>query len=216
MASSLQITTNMIKKYNMSLIETEHLLKLYEKINEYETKIKNLEKIPIHGQEITMNRLVAENTKYNIIKATDEQLSQAFEYAKIAQKYQIIDNNNVFLDKTGNPRKRFNECGNDMENVLKKNTNIKGFSQSAGYPDLQTNDYYLECKIAGLHNIKTTQRSFYLSTLSKITKCIPHILICFVHINGKLDMNIDPKVIDLYDLKLKLKCEWFSTNNEMY
>jgi hypothetical protein len=189
---------------------------LKDKVKVLEAELSELKKIPKHGDTCMFRELVSKGTDYEILQATPEQLAEVMELAKKAQEYQINNNNNVFHDKNGNPRKRFNECGNDMENVLKVSTGVRGFSQSVGYPDLQTDDYYLECKIAGTSNIETTMRSFYISTLTKITRSVPHILVCFIHNGGELDMNREPKVIDLYDLTLSLKCEWFSTNHDMY
>ena len=187
-------------------------------IKELYLKIELLETIPKHGDEIMLYELIKKMTSYEIQKATPQQLEECLQFAIMAQNKQINENNNIFLDTNGYPRKRFNECGNDMERVIKSidKSRIRGFSQSAGYPDLQTDTYYLECKVAGLDNIKTTLRSFYVSTFTKINRSIPHILVCFIHEDGKLNKERIPKVIDLYDIKLKLKCEWFSTNQEMY
>ena len=105
-----------------------------------------------------------------------------------------------------------------MENVLKVSTNGKliGLCKSSGYPDLVNpdQDYYLECKVAA--NLSSPFRSFYLSTLDKVTESRAHILVCFKHNEGKLSKEDEPIIKDLYDLELTMKCEWNTSNKNMY
>lgn len=188
----------------------------YKKL--YEEKCKELEEFKNkhrHGDKILFRDLLYNETGFKIIKATDENMLAAKEYACEAQNYQIQENGNLFHNSDGSIRKRYNECGNDMEKRF-KNHDIKRFSKSVGYPDLQTEEMYLEIKFASHNNINSTLRSFYISTLDKVEKSLPHILICFVHIDGKLDNERPPIVKDLYNLELTLKCEWESNNKEMY
>jgi len=193
--------------------------KLYEdKCKECEELKQSLEierRIYKHGDKILLRDLLFNETGHHMVKATDENMSCATKYAKEAQNYQITDKCNLFHNLNGDVRIRYNECGNDMEKRF-INPDIKGFSKSVGYPDLQTNGMYLEIKFASQNNIKSTLRSFYISTLDKVKKSLPHILICFVHIDGKLDNERPPIVKDLYNLELTLKCEWESNNKEMY
>ena len=156
-----------------------------------------------------------ENTEFEMIRATPENLEKAKEYAQEAQNNQINNYENLFRNKNGAIRSRYNECGNDMETRF-TDPNIFRFSKSSGYPDLQTNEFYMEIKLSSYDNLESTFRSFYISTLDKIEKTLPHILICFVHIDGKLDNSRPPIVKDLYDIELTLKCEWESNNKEMY
>jgi len=195
------------------LNKKEERIKELEK--ELEKKITELEMLPKHGDKVFLRYRVYNETGLNVIKASDENMLVAKEYAAEAQNYQIQENCNLFHNSDGYVRKRYNECGNDMEKTF-KNPDIKGFSKSVGYPDLQTSDMYLEIKFTSQKNIKSTLRSFYISTLDKVTKSQPHILICFVHVDGKLDNERPPIIKDLYNLELTLKCEWESNNKEMY
>ena len=71
-------------------------------------------------------------------------------------------------------RKRFNECGNDMETRF-TDSSITRFSKAVGYPDLQCEDFYMEIKFCSYDNLESTMRTFYISTLDKIEKTLPHI-----------------------------------------
>ena len=191
-----------------------------ELIETLKQKIKELESTPKHGDKKLFRDIVVDETKYEVIPATTEQMADAKSCAILARDYQIDNNGNVFKDKNGKERERFNECGNDMECVLKESSKDKlcGLNQSAGYPDL-INDkkgYYLECKFANADKINTSFRSFYLSTLTKITKSQAHILVCFKHRNGKLSKDDEPVIQDLYDLELTLKVEWNASNKDVY
>ena len=183
-------------------------------------KIQELEKKSKHGDKKLLRVIVKEGTGHNVIKADPEIIEAVKKHAIKARDYQIDVNKNMFTNKDGIPRERYNECGNDMENVLKTSSDnvLKGLGKACGYPDLHcsNDEYYLECKVAAANSTKSSFRSFYLSTLDKITKSQPHILVCFKHHNGKLLKSDEPIVIDLYDLELSLKCEWQSNNKEMY
>tara|TARA_B100000700_G_C14809858_1_gene744612 strand:+ start:128 stop:943 length:816 start_codon:yes stop_codon:yes gene_type:complete len=193
---------------------------LQDKIKELEKENETLKGNPKHGDKMLLRDIVLNNTGHEVLAATPEQMEEAKTQAILARDYQIDKNNNTFLNKDGKPRKRFNECGNDMESVLKKSSNgeLKGLRKASGYPDLcnEIINYYLECKVADVDSIESSFRSFYLSTLNKITKSQAHILICFKHHDGKLSKDDEPIVIDLYNIELTLKCEWHTNNNEMY
>ena len=195
----------------------EETHKLKETIKSLEEELK---KRPKHGQKDWARNIIFNKTGFLMKKATPEQLEEAKMKAILARDYQIDHNHNVFRDKKGNPRKRFNECGNDMETVLKISTNgkLSGLGKSGGYPDLVNKemDYYLECKVADADSLNTSFRSFYLSTLDKITASRAHILVCFKHHEGKLSKDDEPIIIDLYDIKLTMKCEWNASNKDIY
>ena len=178
-------------------------------------EIERLGKIPKHGDRMLFRDLVKNHTGFEVIKANEEHLVKSNEYALEAQGCQLTEYNNEFHNKNGVIRKRFNECGNDMEKRF-QNTDIMSFSKSCGYPDLQTNKFYLEVKFASIKSLTSTLRSFYVSTLDKIDKSLPHILICFIHEDGKLNISRPPIVKDLYSLEVVLKCEWQSNNKSMY
>ena len=191
--------------------------KLQEKIKQLEDELR---KRPKHGEKKLFRDIVYHDTGFQVIKSTPQQLDEAKRLAILARDYQIDTKGNVFTNKDGTPRKRFNECGNDMEGVLKEASDGKlcGMGKASGYPDLlnEISCYYLECKVADVNSIESSFRSFYLSTLTKITKSQAHILVCFKHQDGKLSKDDDPIVIDLYDLELTMKCEWHTNNYSLY
>uniref|UniRef100_A0A6C0BUK0 Uncharacterized protein n=1 Tax=viral metagenome TaxID=1070528 RepID=A0A6C0BUK0_9ZZZZ len=201
--------------------------KIKQKIKNLEKEKENLEKeneklkkCPKHGDKKLFREIVFQDTGYRVLKATPEQMDEAKMNAVLARDHQIDVNGNVFIGNDGKPRKRYNECGNDMENVLKESSGGKltGLGQATGYPDLVNCifEYYLECKVANSKSMDTSFRSFYLSTLTKIKKSQPHLLVCFKHHDGKLSKGDEPIVIDLYDLELTLKQEWNASNKIIY
>jgi len=193
---------------------------LKERIRELEKEMEEFKRKPKHGDKKLLRNIVLQDMGHEVLKATPEQMEEAKMQSILARNYQIDKKNNVFLNKDGKPRKRFNECGNDMEGVLKRASEgtLKGLGKASGYPDLvnEISHYYLECKVADADSIESSFRSFYLSTLNKITKSQAHILVCFKHREGKLSKDDEPIVMDLYDLELTMKCEWHTNNNEMY
>lgn len=204
--------------------QQSELIEMINKLKKENDKLKkendNLKKIPKHSDKKLFRDIVYNNTGYNVLKATPEQIQEAKMNSILARDYQIDTNGNVFKDKNGKLRKRYNECGNDMENVLKLSSNGKltGLGKACAYPDLLNTEYeyYLECKVAGYNSMKESFRTFYLSTLSKIKKSQAHLLVCFKHHEGKLSKEDEPIVIDLYDLELTLKQEWNASNKVVY
>jgi len=186
---------------------------------EYE-EYQRLKGCPKHGDKKLFRDIVFQDTGYEVVPATQEQIDEAKINAVLARNHQTDVNENVFIGNDGKPRKRYNECGNDMENVLKESSNgkLSGLGQAAGYPDLENCicKYYLECKVANSKSMDTSFRSFYLSTLTKVKKSQPHLLVCFKHHDGKLSKEDPPIVIDLYDLELTLKQEWNASNKIIY
>ena len=127
------------------------------------------------------------------------------------------------LDNT----KRINEKGNQLEDIfldlnqgeISRPKTLQGKTKTTGYPDLDYNDSvhnleaYIEVKLYNQGSEDSTFRSFYMSTIDKITKSKPHILTGFEHKDGKLTGKFH--VIDLYDLPLKVKIELNATNNDI-
>lgn len=202
---------------NSSEMSNEELQKKIEELQKENEKLKQISK---HGDKNLLRNIVFQHTNENMIRATPSQMEEARMDAILARDYHIDKNDNIFKDKNGNPRKRYNECGNDMEGILKISSNgkLKGLGQAVGYPDLENenSNYYLECKVANFDSMNTTFRSFYLSTLKKIKKSQPHILVCFKHHDGKLSKDDEPIIKDLYDIELTLKSEWNASNKDMY
>ena len=128
---------------------------------------------------------------------------------------------------------RVNEVGNKIEPFVKNtllnngasscNTpaNTDGKQQSAGYPDLEFScngfNAYLECKTFNIQNVDTTQRSFYFSTASKITKNALHFMLSF-EIKEKDNFYIvnSYKILSCENLNVDLKAEHNTSNREMY
>jgi hypothetical protein len=143
------------------------------------------------------------------------------------------------INKTGILRPRPNEVGNDIEpyvrnalNLLDINADIpigpSGHKKSTGYPDIlfwfNENPYYLECKTYNIKNIKTTQRSFYLSPSDefKVIYDAPHFIISFeIYVAGEQgNKHIYKckhyKILSIESLSLDIKYEFNSDNKRMY
>ena len=165
--------------------------------------------------------IVYHNTGFNVLKATPEQIQEAKMNSILASYYQIDINGNVFKDKNGNLRKRPNECGNDMENVLKLSSNgkLSGLGKACAYPDLintECREYYLECKVADYKSMDLVSAHFIFQHLQKL-KSLKHIYSCVLNVmKRKLSKEDEPIVIDLYDLELTLKQEWNASNKVVY
>lgn len=143
------------------------------------------------------------------------------------------------INKTGILRSRPNEVGNDIEpyvrnalNLLDINADIpigpSGHKKSTGYPDIlfwfNENPYYLECKTYNIKNIKTTQRSFYLSPSDefKVIYDAPHFILSFeIYVAGEQgNKHIYKckhyKILSIESLSLDIKYEFNSDNKRMY
>ena len=187
--------------------EKDIIKELKNQIKELE---KELEKKSNHGDKMTLRELIKKNKNIEIPSASKELLDEVKELAKLAQDKQI--NNNKFKNK------RINECGNAMEPIFTSvdKENIIPLKKSTGYPDRELKDKaYIEIKLVGKTQLDSTLRSFYISTLDKINKSLPHILVAFIHDNGKLGLK-EPIVKDIRDIELTLKCEWSTSNKYLY
>ena len=177
-------------------------------IKRLKEQIKELEKIPKHGDKMKLHEIIEMNTKHEVPVATKQILETIEELAKLAQKKQI---------KNKNFNKRINECGNAMEPIFAStNKEIISLGKNSGYPDKEWKDKaYIEIKLCGEKQLNSAFRSFYMSTYDKIEKSLPHILVAFIHIDGKLG-SIEPIVKDIRDIELTLKCEWNTSNKFLY
>ena len=144
------------------------------------------------------------------------------------------------INEKGILRPRPNEVGNDIEPFVKNALNlsdykantpttINGNKKSTGYPDIEFIDEfdrvnYLECKTFNIDNIRTTQRSFYLSPSDnfKVTKDAHHFGISFEifvkkSIGNKHLYKVKSwKILDLANLELDVKHEFNSDNKRLY
>ena len=195
-----------------------------------------LKSVPKHGDEVYLRDIVKKMTGNNVSKCSNDLLEKIIKIAVSCieimknpdnhkDKFKNITKPNVslkFPDKCDKDM-RYNECGNYMESILDiacddiiSPKTSKGKLMSSAYPDRELKDEaYIEVKVFDVDSKESSFRSFYLSTLDKITKELPHILVAFPHKNGVL-IDTKPEVIDLYDLKLKLKQEFNASNKDIY
>ncbi|MDB4342731.1 hypothetical protein OAA07_00675 [bacterium] len=182
-------------------------------------KLKREIAITKHGSCWFLREIVKEQTGNDIIKATPELLEECKLISIKAYKQFVATNENNLL-----PCKRINEGGNYMETMFDKvgddriikPVNSHGNMKATGYPDREImNVAYLEVKLIKVGSEESTLRSFYMSTLDKITKSQPHILIAFKHENGVLSQEM-PTIIDLYDIRLTVKVEYNTNNKSLY
>lgn len=162
----------------------------------------------LNKMKIPLRLYIQERTKYKVEKASPELLQEVTSISNKAFSY--VKNQHSFENN-----QRINECGNKMETILDIiDKNIIKIGKSAGYPDRELlNKCYIEVKLANKKNLNSTLRSFYMSTIDKVKKNLPHVLVCFVHEHKILKYVI---VKDLYYLELNIKVELNSNNKEMY
>ncbi len=209
-----------------------------EKCKEIEELKKEFEMLPKHGDVLYLREIVKRMTGFEILKCNDDLLEIIIQIAK--ESLNIMKNPENYKDKFKlqnisipitsltfpdkcDKKMRPNECGNYMESILDiaceniiSPKTLKGKLMSSAYPDRELKDQaYIEVKVFDVNSKESSFRSFYLSTLDKITKSLPHILVAFSHKNGVL-IDTEPEVIDLYDLKLKLKQEFNASNKDLY
>jgi len=151
----------------------------------------------------------------------------------------------INANRDGIYRKRPNEVGNDMEPYVRDALRSLGLSADVpftkagyrkpmGFPDLYVQDKrgrptYLEVKTYNIENIATSQRSFYFSPPSdkkdlKITTDARHLVISFQietrEERRREDFNcyvpVKWRICSIYDMKISVKHEFNSTNQEMY
>ena len=185
-------------------------------IAQLQSKIEGLEAYK-HGEKIMFRDHLRQKTKFKMEPCPQGILTEIRAICKkAAAKGQLA------------PTKRINENGNFMEkiiqgqnpNVISSPLTLLGKGKSSGYPDLlyenknKNMSAYLEVKVYNLGSENSSFRSFYVSTLDKITKTCPHLVIGFEHKNGILTGEYHVK--DLYDLPLKVKIELSASNNDMY
>ena len=219
--------------------EKDKKIKILEEENKIlNDKIKELEMLPKHGEEVYLRDIVKKMTGNNVPKCPDNILEKIIEI--VSECINIMKNPEKYKDKYNEkgfsipsvslkfPVKcgkemRSNECGNYMEGILDIACNniispktSKGKLMSSAYPDRELNgEAYIEVKVFDVDSKNSSFRSFYLSTLDKITKSLPHVLVAFPHKDGVL-IDTEPEVIDLYNLKLRLKQEFNASNKDIY
>jgi len=205
--------------------------------NEYTKRLENVIKQMLQPlKDIPFNLVIESMTGKKVI---------SFDFAKsdhqkiLSLLKQAALNAGKEINKTGILRPRPNEVGNDIEpyvrnalNLMDINADIpigpSGHKKSTGYPDIlfwfNENPYYLECKTYNIKNIKTTQRSFYLSPSDefKVIYDAPHFIISFeIYVAGEQgNKHIYKckhyKILSIESLSLDIKYEFNSDNNRMY
>jgi hypothetical protein len=205
--------------------------------NEYTKRLENVIKQMLQPlKDIPFNLVIESMTGKKII---------SFDFAKsdhqkiLSLLKQAALNAGKEINKTGILRSRPNEVGNDIEPYVKNALNLldinadipigpSGHKKSTGYPDIlfwfNENPYYLECKTYNIKNIKTTQRSFYLSPSDefKVIYDAPHFILSFeIYVAGEQgNKHIYKckhyKILSIESLSLDIKYEFNSDNKRMY
>lgn len=205
--------------------------------NEYTKRLENVIKQMLQPlKDIPFNLVIESMTGKKVI---------SFDFAKsdhqkiLSLLKQAALNAGKEINKTGILRSRPNEVGNDIEtyvrnalNLLDINADIpigpSGHKKSTGYPDIlfwfNENPYYLECKTYNIKNIKTTQRSFYLSPSDefKVIYDAPHFILSFeIYVaeeqgNKHIYKCKHYKILSIESLSLDIKYEFNSDNKRMY
>lgn len=198
-----------IVKYNAALREIAAL----------KAELIKTQEQPLHGSKRLYQNVILDLThgKYHVVPGNEKDKENIKTLANLA--ITSYNEQGIF---SGRP----NEFGNHMETHIKSNGNIKvikpltlkGKKQNSGYPDrfivTPTGHFYLEIKIFGKGKDKDNQRTFFLCNANKITSSCPHYLLGFEHENNTLTGVV--KITDMFNKKLKLKCEWNTGNNELY
>ena len=133
--------------------------------------------------------------------------------------------------------RRINEASKHFEDALRECINAHaGFScsipktregkeQRSGYPDLRIEHlasgevFYLDPKLFEETSKKSSFRTFYFEPgkTHKITEDAVHLLIGFPHDGLARRWTFGkPEIVDLYDLKVKLKTEFSASNKDLY
>jgi hypothetical protein len=91
--------------------------------------------------------------------------------------------------------------------------------KTAGYPNILIRrkevNYYIEVKVAGEEQLKSSFRSFYYEPveLAKVTKDACHVMVGYIHKNKKI---LGFKIVDLSKINVSLKNEFNTNNKELY
>jgi hypothetical protein len=139
------------------------------------------------------------------------------------------------INEHGVEARRVNEVGNVVEGFVLTALREAGFAadrptarsgrqRAAGYPDLeasrQGHAFYFEIKTYHPRTETSSQRTFYLSPSEdpKVTHPAFHLAIAFamepVGENHYVARSV--KLVDLYDLPVKLKIEYNASNRDLY
>lgn len=134
--------------------------------------------------------------------------------------------------------RRINECSRFFEDALLAGLDARngisceiphtraGDAQRSGYPDLKITDeatgeiYYLDPKLMEHGSVNSSLRTFYFEPKDetlKITDDATHLLVGIEHDgnDGKWKF-LGYRLVDLSELKLKLKAEFQASNKEVY
>lgn len=144
------------------------------------------------------------------------------------------------INATGIIMRRANEVGNAIEPFIKQAIIDIGYhastpkaksgkSKAMGYPDIMFTDEfsrtnYLECKTFNINNVKSSQRSFYLSPSEdfKVTTDAHHFVLTFEIVDaGQTGSNNiykckSWKILSLENLEVDVKYEFNSDNARLY
>lgn len=133
--------------------------------------------------------------------------------------------------------RRINEASKYFEDALRERINeqqefscsipktLDGKEQRSGYPDLRIEHlasgevFYLDPKLFEETSKKSSFRTFYFepSKTHKIIENAVHLLVGFPHDGLARRWTFGkPVIVDLYDLKVKLKTEFSASNKDLY
>jgi cytochrome c553 len=167
-----------------------------------------------HGISLFLRDVIRSNTNFVVERASPDLINELDAMCEEIKKHIHLSTD-----------KRINEKGTQLEDIIRylrpdtisRPKTRSGKMKTTGYPDLDYNGQhsaYLEIKLYKRGSEESTFRSFYMSTVDKVTKDQPHILLGFAHEDGILTGDVH--VIDLYDQKLKVKVEFNASNNDIY
>jgi len=148
---------------------------------------------------------------YSITEEDDEVVAEIYEKAKeVVEEAQGEDFSSL----------RPNEVSVRLEGMLReKLSGIIPENKFAGYPNILIERggkaYYIEVKLAEKNQLNSTFRTFYYEPVefSKVTRNACHIIIGFLHEKKKITGF---KMIDAARIKVSLKCEFNTSNIELY
>ncbi|MGX1023399.1 hypothetical protein [Flavobacterium sp. CS20] len=182
--------------------------------------------------EVEFSPVVESITGYKVKKFNHEDKNDKILLVNLVKVADLVLE---MVNKIGIDSNRANEVGNKIEPFVKEalikigyqaDTPItqSGIKQSTGYPDISFYDdnerlNYLECKTYNINNLNTSQRSFCLSPSNnpKITELAHHFGISFEIIKENEKFFAKSwKILDLYNLKLKIKYEFNASNRTLY
>ena len=174
----------------------------------------------------SFRNVIHELSGYSVLDWNGEESAHLLRAAEIALMH---------MNREGVEARRVNEVGNAVEAVFRDALRKSGFQaeipttsvgrrKATGYPDIQAHragaDFYIEVKTYNLKNRLTTQRSFYVSPSDefKVTRDAFHLVVAFAMEQGEDGeyRALSAEWLNLFELKIRLKLEYNSSNRDLY